>query len=205
MRMHLIAVMGVDGSGKTTLVERLNATLQNGPRKCHVVYMGRGRERILPGGKSLAKAAGIDIQLSETIERGTRRPHRALRIARDAWYLLDAYARYLWHIWPRRLRGEITITDRYAYDVLLNEGITGWVRWIILHLYPAPDLLIYLHHELDVLSSRRPFYKLEHLAGEVSKLNQLVRQVEGLNRSVVLRLTPENPEEALSSVLPHVR
>ena len=205
MKPHLIAVMGVDGSGKTTLAERLKAALQNGPCKCHVVYMGRGRERILPGGQSLAKVAGVNLQPAEAIASGTGRRHRALRLARDVWYLLDACARYFWHIWPRRLRGEIIITDRYAYDVLLNEGITGWVRWIILHLYPAPDLLIYLHHEPDVLSSRRPFYPLEHLAGEVAKLDQLVRQVESLNRSAVLRLTPGNPEEALSSVLPHVR
>ncbi len=205
MKTHLIAIMGVEGSGKTTLAEGLRATLQNGPRECNIVYMGRGRERILPGGRSLARAAGIDLQPSEAIARGRGQRHRALRIARDFWYLLDACARFLWYIWPRRLRGEIIITDRYAYDVLLNEGITGWIRWVLLHLYPAPDLLIYLHIDPEVLHSRRPFYPLEYLTREVAKLNHLVREVEGLNRNVVLRLTPQDPETTLNEVLHHVR
>ena len=196
--------MGVDGAGKTTLAEGLKSALEKNQRKCNIVYMGRGRERVMLGGRDMARAVGVNLPTGEEVSRGNGIGHRVLRTARDAMYLLDAYARYIRYLRPRHRRREVIITDRYAYDLLLNERTAQWVRWALLHFYPAPDLLFYLQHEPEVLHERKPQYTPERLARDMEKLEQLVHRVEGLGRSVVLRLIPQDPETTLNEALRHV-
>lgn len=202
--MRLIALMGVDGAGKTTLAEGLVSSLDNDMHKCNFVYMGRGRMRIFPGGRSIAKSVGVDLPPDQVVAKGKGLSHILIRTARDTLYLLDAFTRYLRYILPRKVKGELTVTDRYPYDLVLNEGTAGWARWVLLHLYPAPDLLIYLHGDPKVIHQRKPFYTPERLAHDMKKLDQVVNQVESSGRSLVLRITPQEPETTLSETLRYV-
>ena len=124
-----------------------------------------------------------------------------LRVGRDVLFLLDAYARYVRSVRPGLRNGGYVVTDRYAYDIVLNDQTARWVRWILLHMYPAPGLIVYLTHDPQVLHNRKPQYDPSYLEGQMERLEAMVEAVEPTGRVCVVRVTPETPEKTLDSVL----
>ena len=128
----VVAVVGPDGAGKTTLSEAIGTTF---PVTTRAVYMGLWREgrwdrhlRRLPAGWLV---------------------HRAARVVRTS---AAAHA--------HRLRGRLVVLDRFAQDVLLPgsaaPGAAGRIlSALALRLNPRPDLVLVLDAPGDVMFARK--------------------------------------------------
>jgi thymidylate kinase len=127
-----VALLGLDGAGKSTLAERLATTYGTPTRP---VYMGLWRRG---DGPARPPFQALDIAL------------RPVRI----------WARYLvGQIY--RASGYLVIFDRYTYDAAIPPR-GGHVRlkrayfWLLSHSVPAPDLTILLDAPIDILDARKP-------------------------------------------------
>ncbi|HLC96367.1 MAG TPA: hypothetical protein VJH97_03535 [Candidatus Nanoarchaeia archaeon] len=148
----LIAVIGPDGSGKSTTVRNLAANLGK-TRKVKVIYSGRGRDNILPLKKMGSKYKQKELAAKEQNKSSFIK--RMLYTIASGFYAIDLCLRYVFVIFPARLAGNIVITDRYVSDIFLMQHVPYAMRRLLLFFFPKPNLTFYLYNTPDVLLKRR--------------------------------------------------
>jgi thymidylate kinase len=194
-----VAIIGPDGAGKTTVCRRVIDAL---PLPARYVYMGINPDastHTLPTTRLLHRLKralrGSPSQVGSPRPRREDRPPRSRvrRIARatkrtltltnslaDDWY---RQAR----VWIYERRGNIVLFDRhvlfdyYSWNATepgtwrpLSRRIHGWV---LTHLYPRPDLVVFLDAPGDVLYARKGEgtpESLEERREEYRRLEELV-------------------------------
>jgi thymidylate kinase len=181
-RMFSVALVGADGAGKTTIARALERVL---PMDAKYLYMGvnwDASDRLLPTTRLMrairrarGTASGGPPDYSAPAAR--RRPP-LLRAGRAAWSGL-ALANRLAEEWYRQAlawsyvrRGVVVVFDRhffsdyYAHDVVGDRprGIDRRVHGFLLeHVYPKPDLVVFLDAPPEVLLARKGEGTLESL------------------------------------------
>ena len=185
----LITFSGLDGAGKSTLIEWLKGRLEGRERRVAVYHMyhdvglfacGRVLLDKLRRGRARRNAAGG--YGSRTPGPAPRTPARAARAARAVvWnktvrlcvYPLDLLIFLGCRLYVEKLRRRVLIMDRYFYDTLVDVG--GGPRTygarLLSRLTPTPHVPVYLdvsaeeafarkgEHSLDYLESRRRSYQ----------------------------------------------
>jgi thymidylate kinase len=179
----LIAIVGGDGAGKTTIVDTLSRWLSSEHIDSHTVHMGKPRWSPLTAVvKSLLKLVAAAKRSSTPSERALRSSLAAddgrmtLRTrARLAWEVLTARDRHRAYRKARRLasNGSIVLCDRYPLpEVALMDGaVTGgmknpfrWGRWgkamatLERRYYDrisSPDILFVLRLDPDLAVERK--------------------------------------------------
>jgi thymidylate kinase len=180
-----VALIGPDGSGKTTIARRLEASL---PVPAVYLYMGVSLEssssmlftsRLLRRarralGAPRDNAGPRDSRLDDPRPRGrVRCLIRELgSLAKLANRLAEEWYRQIL-AWGYKRRGNVVLFDRhyfpdyYAFDVApgarqrsLSRRIHGWM---LAHVYPRPELLVYLDAPAEVLQARKGEGTLEVL------------------------------------------
>ncbi|MFH1727416.1 MAG: hypothetical protein ABIA04_03235 [Pseudomonadota bacterium] len=147
----VVALIGLDGTGKTTIAKNLSIKLNSMGIKNHYVYMGRVRSHVLP----------MDIAAKKIgVSRGKRDKKLSLhyKMLREVVYLLDMFLRYFVFIFPWRLRNHFVICDRYAYDLYLDANRTNLSRIILKYLYPKAEPLVFLDLEEKEIIRRKDEY-----------------------------------------------
>ncbi len=178
MRMFSVAIVGPDGSGKTTICRRLRETLELPTR---YVYMGVSPDSstvMLPTTRLLR---AIKRRLGAPPDtHGPRDPRtlrtstprhplkRALRTVKSLLALGNRVAEEWFRqgvTWYYQWRGYVVLFDRhyfpdyYSYDIAPTDEPRPLARrlhgWMLQHLYPRPDLMIYLDAPAEVLLARK--------------------------------------------------
>ncbi len=174
--MFVVALIGPDGSGKSTISKRL---LLECPFPTRRIYMGINRDEsnlMLPTTRfvtwlhtMLNKNApqGGPRDSSEAPKPRSRNPvKRALQEVKSGLVLLNRIAEEWYRqaaAWYFVKRGKIVIFDRhffadyYHYDIATRDR--GWTSrihgYMLQHLYPKPDLVIYLDAPAETLFARK--------------------------------------------------
>ena len=116
-----IAILGVDGSGKSTAVKNLKNEYGD---KCSVTYMGNTRFE--------------DSRIESLKKRRFSRP----------LVLFLTYRCYKKRYRKGVSGGEFAIFDRYVHEIFINAGM-GWYNKINIFLYkycfPRPNKIVYLY------------------------------------------------------------
>jgi thymidylate kinase len=182
--MFSVALIGADGAGKTTITRRLVHTL---PLPVQYIYMGdnpASTNVMLPTKhfvRAIARARGAnphtlgppDPQRVRPQPRGAVR--RLLGCVKSALSLIhditDEWFRQA-VAWYYQARGRIVLFDRHFFsDYYASDIKTGGQRtlcrrihgFLLTHLYPKPDLVIYLDAPAEVLFARKGEGTLESL------------------------------------------
>lgn len=215
-RPVVLALLGPDGSGKTTFADALEALLRDGPLRAGRVYMGcwghdrlpmRQLRRLVPPQVShlslLLSCCGFPVRLTEEERRVLESRPSILGLA----FAVPRYAikSAVFHIAlalemsVRYVRGiafsrrPIVITDRYVYDLEFRQGKVPYAhgarsRRLWYRLFPAPDGILYLTTSYDLVERRKP---------------QLDRhQFETMDRVFRRVLAPQHPLELESDAPP---
>ncbi len=175
--MFTVALIGPDGAGKTTIGRRLEHRL---PLPVKYVYMGVNLDssnHMLPTTRLIhaikrARGAKPDVAGPPDPNRVKPRPKGAVRrmaaSLKSGLRLMNRIGEEWFRqglAWYYQRRGKIVIFDRhffsdyYAYDIAnskrertLSSRIHGFM---LAHIYPQPDLVIYLDAPAEVLFARK--------------------------------------------------
>ncbi len=148
-----ITLLGVDGTGKSTVLQALNQALPLLPYAG--LYVLHRRPRLI----YRASATPTPGQ----IEHYGKPVHGALLSSFKLWAMwLDWLVGYFWHIRGRQAEGILVIADRHSFlDILADPqryryGGPVWLaRWLI-YLLPMPSTVLLLDAPVPVLQARKP-------------------------------------------------
>ncbi len=191
----IIAIIGCDGSGKSTVSERLlDYVNQYIPAK--TTPLGKQQGNVL---RSLAKLPLLGKWIEDKISQQVKKVNRNKKI-KQAPTLLPAFVIYLFtlrrifrfnRMLALRKRGYVIITDRYpqlevtqAYDtpdlIITNQGhlLVKWLakkerqafEWMTSYI---PDLVIRLNVDIDTACKRKPDHKRELLERKIAATPKL--------------------------------
>ena len=171
-RAVVVTFSGIDGAGKSTLIERLRSRLQQEGRRVlllsfwdDVAVLQRFREFAscnLLGGDS-----GVGTPDKPVQRRDKNVQSRFMTLARLLMYLLDA-ARLRAVVAGARVTGaEVIFFDRYLYDEVANlplrRSFACTYARLLLWLAPKPELACLVDADPVVAQRRKPEYPLEFL------------------------------------------
>jgi thymidylate kinase len=178
IRGAVVALVGTDGSGKSTVADRLDERLRSHGIRTRRAYFGMARGN-LPGvnlARKLLKVPPADPGRQSTVDapRHLGRP-AARRVA--AWYYAVEYGlRYLRHVAPHKWRKRVVIADRWVYDLRDSpwpgSAAARFVEWLV----PAPDVLILADAPDEQIHARKPERAPREQAAQQDRFRALLRE-----------------------------
>jgi thymidylate kinase len=220
----LITFSGLDGAGKSTLIDFVSTTLEHERRAVRVLHLNdevgiyafvRSLRDRIRGGKDVALAPGAPDPRSQKLQRtaptGWRGVASRWRTAivwnkptRRLLYLVDLAIFQCYRFWLETIRGRVLIMDRYFYDTLVdvtNGRPRLWTR-VLEHLTPEPTVPVFLDITPEESFRRKREFSIDYLRHRADAYHSVFARVPGAVRLVNTDL--ERTKAALLEVL-HAR
>ena len=219
---HVIAVIGCDGSGKSTLSADLFTHL-HGKAPVKLLYLGQSSGNIV---QWVADLPLIGSTLERFLKKGAKRSNANKKSSCKNLTVLIIYLLSWWrahkfrHMLEINRRGTIVITDRYPQAEIPGfyfdgtglgaKKIDSWLgrmltareqkryEWMASHV---PALIIRINIDADTAFARKPDHKLSMLQDKVTEIPKL-----HFNDAQILDLNGTDPyEQVLDSALKATR
>ncbi|GAA6744353.1 hypothetical protein Thermus71206_21970 [Thermus antranikianii] len=149
-----VAVLGPDGSGKSTLIANLEKDLKGAFRRTARFHLMPGLLRRRGDGRPVTDPHG--------------KPPRSLpaSLLKLLYYLLDYNLGYWLKVRPALVRSSLVTFDRYYADLFVDPKryrYSGpiWLACFVGRLIPKPDLFIILDLPAELAHARKPEVPLE--------------------------------------------
>lgn len=171
----LITFSGLDGAGKSTLIERLKRACEQRDRRVAVfhmndhvgvyAYLRAVRDRLVgpphPNGQKTARSGVVRASLKRI-----RNAFLWNRPLRRIIYPIDLIAFLVYRLYVERIRNQILIMDRYFYDTLVDVADGRHWAWLRLlkRITPTPDLTVFLEISPEESFARKGEYSIPYLA-----------------------------------------
>jgi thymidylate kinase len=152
---QIVVLVGPDGCGKTTSAELVCKRFAPTRVPVSAVYLG-AQKPLLPTRKlsqKVRKRFGDPAKVKPIKDVDRRQRLRGLmHIMADKWL------RYVVHVRPRLVRGEVVVLDRYFYDLRCYPHPLvrrPWLEAIVMALIPRPAVAFCLAAEPSVIAQRK--------------------------------------------------
>lgn len=160
-----VAFLGLDGSGKSTVIQQVTKQLAPAFRRCEKFHL----------------RPGVPIK-SDAQYAPNKDPHgqanrywltSCLKVLFFGW---DFTAGFIKRVYPLKVKSSLNVFDRYFDDLLVDPrrfryGGPRWLPSLVQRLIFKPDLYIILDAPPDVLYARKQEVPLPELAQQREKLN----------------------------------
>lgn len=174
---YVIVFLGTDGSGKSTIIEKitpvLNETFHNGVHYEHL------RPNYIP-----PLAVLLGKKKKSEVNTIVENPHEGKSsgfwgsLFRLNYYLVDYICGYYLKIFPQKCaKSCIWIFDRYYYDYLIDQkrNCIKLPLWLIKFyglFVPKPDLIVCLGTNADIIRNRKPELPLVEIERQINALEK---------------------------------
>lgn len=169
MRCQFINIIGIDGSGKTTLCKALARELSKKNQTFYYVHSYH-KPFLLKPFKILAKAVfmrgtdefgGYELYRERKVLASEK--HRLLSRAYFVLWIFDYLLQTFLQVGFLRLRRVYLIADRYIFDAILNASLTanlsldvsGRIVDMLLKVFPQPDVVFLIDIPEEVAFARK--------------------------------------------------
>lgn len=149
----VVAVLGPDGSGKTTVIEHLERELA--PAFRHV-----RRFHLRPHFGAVTGSTAV------TNPHGQAPRGQLASAAKVGLFLIDYWMGWLRFVYPAKVRSTLVVFDRYYHDMLVDPvryrlPRGSFLQHMFAWLVPKPDIWIVLHAPPELLVARKGEITLE--------------------------------------------
>jgi len=173
VKNDLIAFIGIDGSGKTSVIKYIKEELKKEGKECYSVYMGLGKDHYLPFLKKLMRIYGRIRYSKKGNSSGKKRDN--FRTRSFAWLIVQYFemlARYLSY---KKKSGYIFF-DRYFYDGLALANPLSFR--ILKRFIPRPDKTFLLYAEPELIRKRKKEANKKQIEDYYQKINKISEDFE---------------------------
>ena len=183
----IVSFMGVDGSGKSTLIELLRKKLKNKFRKIKYIHL---RPYLILLDKSTVQSNPHNSKATWPI---------LLNFVRILYWLI--IYRFFFYLFTNDSK-QLIIFDRYAHDLIIDPirykfNLPNRITKFILNLFPNPSLWIILNAPIKVLEKRKKELPTKELKKQIiSYLNFAKRR----KNSIVVN-TNQSTQSSLSVII----
>jgi len=203
----LIAFLGPDGAGKSTVLDAVRRLAPRGPFPVQAVYMGK-RDTFLPTSRLIRllyrhrQTPGAEPEGPSRSGGSGKLLFRLKDVAGLVNWTLEQWARHLVQVRPILQQGGFVLADRYAFD--LGSRAAGSLahrplfRRLLPRLFPVPDRTYLLWEDPEVLFARKGELPPDVAARQIERLRQIVRHVPG-SREV----RTDRPAEVIAAEIAH--
>jgi thymidylate kinase len=174
-----IAILGSDGSGKTTIIDSITKPLSQSVHKAF--YYEHMRPNLIP---NIASLFGKKVTKEEIAAPQSSKPSGAIgSILRLSYYSFDYLAGYWLKVYPKMVKKScIWVFDRYYYDYLIDPlrariNLPSWFIKSFLFFLPQPDLILCFGADPKIIYNRKPELSLE----ELTRQNVILRDIVSKN------------------------
>lgn len=169
-----IAIVGPDGSGKTTTLNDVIRMLREHNISSARITGGRFRFQLLPLNWMFEKAEKRYFEREEGVSRHARRYHSSLlQIIVPFIFYVEYLLRHLLIIRPLEKRNRVVLSDRSFVDVMVSPNTNTMIAKMLYGILPKPDATIYLFNTADVLAKRKPEHPRHDLETQLKAYGSL--------------------------------
>lgn len=220
----VVALVGTDGSGKSTVARDLESRLGALGYRTDEAYFGMARGN-LPGVALARRVLGIAAEPDRT-EAESPSPEAAAGAANDtsaalaeasepaapdlshagirqlaAWFYAVEYGwRYLRHVAPGVRRRAVVVCDRYVYDLRSSpwpgSPAATFAQWLV----PAPDVLVLPDAPAELIHARKPERRLAEQAQQQQEFRDLLAEKPARCAELVLDTSGDDPDPVAPAV-----
>ena len=199
----MVFVMGIDGTGKTTLAKKIVARHDSGGLFCHYRYLGlkdttvqRLRQRIKPRDPHERERGQKGI--ADSLAARSRLLANLFNLALSFVYIMEYMVRCVLVLRPIRKHNDVIIVDRTYLDKLMD--LNRWGNELFFHLLPRPDFVVALHGDPEVLYRRKGEFAVPVLVSMQNKMDTALSFIE--NRGIgMIRIDTTQHNEAETAAL----
>ena len=221
----MVAVLGVDGAGKSTVMSRVERDLAPAFWSTKL-YHGRALESPLRWTKRVRQERQERDLIKSELESGaTVNPH-AVPLNRDPhdkpsrglalslvklglWWADYTFLGYLADVHPRLRRSGLVLFDRYYHDLLVDPtrhryGGPMWLAKAVGRVFPRPHLVMLLDAPAEVLHARKQEVSLEETVRQREAYLDLVQKLPNGHVVDASKPVPEVVADAERVILDYV-
>ncbi len=169
----LLAVIGPDGSGKSTLISGINRVFSD--RFVHIEYF-HWRPGIIPDiGVLLGKRNRFAANTIVTDPHGKKAHSQIFSLFSLLYYLSDYWFAYICGLFSGELTNRLVIFDRYSCDLWLDPkrfriALPDWFLRYVIRFTPQPDIYLILTGDPKQIHLRKPETSTAAVADFIKKL-----------------------------------
>ena len=183
----IVSFMGVDGSGKSTLIELLRKKLKNKFRKIKYIHL---RPYLILLDKSIVQSNPHNTKATWPIW---------LNFIRVLYWLI--IYRFFFYLFANNSK-QLIIFDRYAHDLMIDPirykfNLPNRVTKFILNLFPNPTHWIVLNAPIKVLEKRKKELPTRELKKQIRSYLNFAKQRKN---SIVIN-TNNSVQSSLSLII----
>lgn len=201
-----IAILGPDGSGKSTVTSALADRLEPLFVKLRLFHWRPG---VLPDAGVAARLR--TVQTGEVKTPHAKPPHSApVSFARLCWYACDYWLGHLLRVRKGRAQSDLVLFDRHAADMACDPrryrlGLPRWLLRAAVTLLPKPQLTFVLLADAETLTRRKgeiPSESVEQVLANYRQLAASGGRVRGVDATRSVEEVVANIER---QVLEHMK
>ncbi len=153
----LITLVGVNGSGKTSLARKTLQAYKPLTNFAHGQFgYYFGWEPFLPSTKLLSR---VLKSRNRKIFNDLNQQHKPFSIWKELIFIynyVEYLARYLYFIYPQLRKNKLVVTDRYFYDLYAQYSSAAHSKILpfMFSIYPKPDYLFVLDANVQTIEQR---------------------------------------------------
>jgi thymidylate kinase len=176
-----VTFSGVDGAGKSTIIEEVRQTLQKKYRQKIVVL--RHRPSLLPILSSVVHGkSDAEKRTREKLPRQGTNKSVISSLFRFTYYYLDYLVGQYYIYFRYTLRGYTVLYDRYYFDFIIDSRRSnivlpkGFMKWCY-HFIFKPQVNVFLFASPEIIRSRKQELSQEDITSLTTEYTQLFNEL----------------------------